>query len=171
MKNFLFLIFLSLNIFMSGQMVEVYAYDSGVAAEESLPIGDGTGNSAVAGNGFTFFDFFRMVLVLGFVLALIYGIFYLLRKINRQNINRDDDLVRILSYKSISPGKAVVAVKVGSHVYLLGTSEHSVSLISEIMDDETREMLEVESSCADGSADQSFRSYLMSAIRSKGKKK
>jgi flagellar protein FliO/FliZ len=85
---------------------------------------------------FTAWDFIRMILVLGGVIGVIYLVFILLKRSGSPKI-RENRLIRVLSSKAISSGKAVHLLEVGNQVFLVGAAESSLSLLSEIVDKET----------------------------------
>jgi len=83
-------------------------------------------------------DFLRMFLVLAFVIALIYGVFFLMKKFSRKG-SLDSDQIRILTSKSLESGRNLHVIEVGNQVFLIGSAEGGISLVSEINDKETRD--------------------------------
>ena len=83
----------------------------------------------------TVWVFFRMILVLAIVLAIIWIIF----KLMKRSVDPDkstDEFLRKVSSLTISPGKSIQIVTLIDKAYLLGVSDNSVNLITEIDDPE-----------------------------------
>ena len=85
-------------------------------------------------------DFVRMVLVLGGVVGVIYLIVYLLKR-GARGRNPENEIIRIMDYRELSGGKALHLVEVGVNVYLVGSAENGVTLVSEIVDKESLDSL------------------------------
>ncbi|MBU0935320.1 MAG: flagellar biosynthetic protein FliO [Spirochaetes bacterium] len=82
----------------------------------------------------------RMFLVLGLVLAAIYGLYILLRR--KSAISQTEDpFVRVLGAVPLTPGRSVHVVAVGSRAWLVGAAESAVTLISELDDHELIEAM------------------------------
>ena len=107
--------------------------------ETTLSIG-AAGEAVADGNGslsvFTAWDFIKMVLILGAVIGVIYLIFHFLKKSGNPKF-KDTRLIRVLSSKTLTGPRALHLVEVGNQVFLVGTSENTVNLVSEIVDKET----------------------------------
>lgn len=79
--------------------------------------------------------FIRMIVVLIIVVALIYAIFWFIKR--KTSVEKSDDkFLRKVSRIDISPGKSVVVVTLIDKAYLLGVSDSGINLISEIDDKE-----------------------------------
>ncbi len=107
--------------------------------EKNLLIG--TGNAAANGSvkpvkNLGAWDYIQMVLVLALVIAGIYLLFYFLKRAGGQKY-QDNALIDVMSTKVLQPNRALHLVDVGGQLYLVGTSENSVNLVSEIQDKET----------------------------------
>ncbi|MBO7638494.1 MAG: flagellar biosynthetic protein FliO, partial [Treponema sp.] len=76
-----------------------------------------------------------MILVLGIVLAIVLIIFKLMKRSTDPG-NSTDEFLRKVSSLTISPGKSVQIVTLIDKAYLLGVSDNSVNLITEIEDPE-----------------------------------
>jgi flagellar protein FliO/FliZ len=85
---------------------------------------------------FTLWDFVRMVLILGGVIILIYGIFFMLKRFSGQRL-QNNELFTLMSSQSIGNNKALHLVEVGKQIFLIGSADNTVSLISEIQDKES----------------------------------
>ena len=76
-----------------------------------------------------------MVLVLGAVIGVIYVIFYFLKRRGAPKM-QDNELFSIISTQAITNNRTLHLVQVGNQYFLVGSSEQSVNLISEIEDKE-----------------------------------
>ena len=108
------------------------------AGGEQTPIGQvdaaapGAGRVALVST----WDFVRMILVLAVVVAVIYVVFLVVRKTGRRGMP-ENDLITVLGSRSLSGNRGLHLVRVGKSVYLVGSSESSVGLVSEIQDQES----------------------------------
>ncbi len=105
---------------------------------------------------FTFWDFLRMVLVLGAVIGVIYVIFYFLKRRGSAKL-QDNELFSIISTQSITNNRTLHLVQVGNQFFLVGSSEQSVALISEIEDKETIDEIRLRMSNIKSSEKRSFK--------------
>ncbi|MDZ7795124.1 MAG: flagellar biosynthetic protein FliO [Spirochaetia bacterium] len=87
-------------------------------------------------NTFTVWDFLRMVLVLGGVIAAIYGIFFLLKRVGNPRA-QPDSLINVLSTQNLQGNRSLHLVEVGNEVFLVGSAEGGVQLVSRIEESET----------------------------------
>jgi flagellar protein FliO/FliZ len=96
-------------------------------------------------------DFVRMLLVLAAVIAFIYIVFVLLRRGTRR-ATAQNDLIRVLGSKSLAGNRSLHLVRVARSLYLVGSAEASVALVSEIRDKESVDeiLLEAEKQRAPG---------------------
>lgn len=79
--------------------------------------------------------FLRMILVLAIVLVLIWLLFKFLKK-NSLIISDDDKFLRRAASVSLGPGKSVQIITLIDKAYLVGVTDSSINLISEIQDTE-----------------------------------
>ncbi len=77
----------------------------------------------------------KMVVVLALVVAALYGILRFFKKRN-SNTQSDDDFMRRVSSLSFAPGKSVEIVTLVDRAFMLGVTESSINLITEITDKE-----------------------------------
>ncbi len=84
----------------------------------------------------TFLVFLRMVIVLAIVLAIVWIIFKLLQKSSGGSSVSEDKFLRKVSSLTVSPGKSVQVVTLVDKAFLIGVSDNSINLISEITDPE-----------------------------------
>ncbi len=107
-----------------------------VAIDETtlvLPDAAGPGNTAADSSIMPYF--LRMVFVLGLVLAAIYGLYALLKRSARP-LSPTDTYLRVLASTPIGSGKSLHVVSVGDAAWLVGATDSSIGLISEIKDKE-----------------------------------
>ena len=87
-------------------------------------------------NTFTVWDFLRMVLVLGGVIAAIYGVFFLLKRVGNPR-TQPDSLISVLSTQNLQGNRALHLVEVGNEIFLIGSADGGVQLVSRIDESET----------------------------------
>lgn len=149
---------------------------TGRPAEESLLILDtaeqteaGVTGEVQAGPLVSSWDFLRMVLILAAVVGVIYLIFWILKRGIRRQLPQND-LIRLLGTRNLSGNRALHLVEMGKQVFLVGSAEGSISLISEIRDQETLDSIALERSQMQNRASQGFAQFFQSILRS-GKQK
>lgn len=106
------------------------------ADETTLAIGDAAANKkadASALGSTTFSYFLRMIVVLALVVAAIYGLYRLMRRVARPK-TVEDDSIRLLASKSLGPGKALHVIAMGTKAYLVGAADAAISLLAQIDD-------------------------------------
>jgi flagellar protein FliO/FliZ len=104
-----------------------------VNPEAAIVFGDEAPGISPAAPGVSVFLILRMLLVLVFAAAAIYGVVYFLKRASRPAEPRDPNL-RILSSVHLGANRFIHAVAVGSRVLLLGAGDGGVTLITEIDD-------------------------------------
>lgn len=145
-------------------------------AEESLLILDtgeeaeGEGAADVQGGPLvSSWDFLRMVLILAAVVGVIYLIFWILKRGIRRQLPQND-LIRLLGTRNLAGNRALHLVEMGKQVFLVGAAEGSISLISEIRDQETLDSITLERSQMQNRTTQGFAHFFQSILKS-GKQK
>ena len=163
MKRLCILICVPALIFIG--VTPVFSQSSGID-ETTLSI-DTPGEEAVDGDGslsvFSAWDFIRMILILAAVIGVIYGIFHLLKRSGNPKF-QETRLIRVLSSKTLTGTRALHLVEVGNQVFLVGTSENAVNLVSEIVDKETVDGLKLQSANVDGNERRNFAAFLGQAF-------
>lgn len=103
--------------------------DSGSQGNSSLGAGNAKKKSSV-------WPFIKMILCLLVVVAAIYGVLFYVRKKANPAVS-DDNFLRRVAYLNLGQGKSVEVVTiVDKGAYLIGVTEGSINLISEIKDEE-----------------------------------
>ncbi len=120
--------------------------------ERSLTFGDDAeDNEDSAGaqpgsiNSFGVWDFVRMIIVLGIVIAIIYVVFYLLKRASGGRFE-NSPMIRVLGSHGLPANKALHLVEVGRQVFLIGVGDDSITLVSEISDQESLDELRLKAS-------------------------
>ncbi len=92
---------------------------------------------------FSVWDVVRMLLVLGAVLGVIYLLFFLLKKASRP-VRDSGSVIDVIATRSITGNSSVHLLKVGKQVFLVGSGDGEVRLISEITDKETLDTIDLD---------------------------
>ncbi|NOY10071.1 MAG: flagellar biosynthetic protein FliO [Spirochaetes bacterium] len=109
-------------------------------------------------------DFIRMVLVLGGVVAVIYLLFFLLKKSAKKRFS-DNEFIEIIGSKDLSGGKALHLVKVGESIFLIGSADNSINLVSQITEKESLDSLKLDISQKTQGNRKSFQNALSDIFR------
>lgn len=91
-------------------------------------------------SAFGFWDLFRMVLVLALVIGIVYLVFYLLKRASGGKYAQSD-LIRVVGSQTLPGNRAIYLVQVGAQVFMVGAGGDSVTLLGEITDKETVDMM------------------------------
>ena len=109
-------------------------------------------------------DFVRMLFILGAVIGVIYLIFFFLKRGLRKQIP-ENDLIHLIGSRSLSGNRALHLIEVGKSIFLVGSADGGVSLISEIQDREAVDILRLESSATARKAPQAFSNLLQALLK------
>ena len=111
---------------------------AGARTPDSLPVEEATPLPAAGADGgaapgavVSTWDFVRMVLILAAVVAAIYLLFLVLRKVTGHRAE-ERGLIRVLDSKTLAPGRSLHLVDVSGRTYLVGCSESAVSMVASI---------------------------------------
>lgn len=79
-------------------------------------------------------DVIKIILPLLFILGLLWGALYLVRKYSFTLPASKNKLlnIKVISSQMLMPKKYITVVKINNSVLLLGVSEHSISLLKEL---------------------------------------
>jgi flagellar protein FliO/FliZ len=104
------------------------------AAEQTMLLGETPppGTAALQGPS-SIFVILRMILVLVFAAAAIYGVVWFIKRSSRRTDPKDPNL-RVLSSVHLGLNRYVHIVSVGSRAWLLGAADGGVNLITEVED-------------------------------------
>jgi len=131
-----FSVFAQQNSNQSSEENQVIAQTENSFDESSIVLGGTPQNQAQERNSSTFFLLLRMILFLAVVVACIFLVFRFMKK-TMATPDNDDIFMRIVSSVNISPSKSVQIVTLtDKYAFLIGVSDDSVNLISQIDDPE-----------------------------------
>ena len=111
--------------------------------ESTLVLGEPStqeGNASANVSAFGFWDFARMILVLAVVIGIVYLVFYFLKRAGGGKYAQSD-LIRVVGSQSLPGNRAIYLVQVGAQVFMVGAGGESVTLLGEITDKETVDMM------------------------------
>jgi flagellar protein FliO/FliZ len=91
--------------------------------------GSGSGGSIV-----------RMVVGLAVVIAVIYGVYWLLKALNRSRVNGGDGRLAVVATTQLAPNRSVHLIRVGEELVLVGAAEQGVTPIRVYGADEARRL-------------------------------
>ena len=138
---------------------------TGAATGAQGAAGTGTGAAVAPASTVSLWDFGRMFLILAFVVALIYFIYWLLKKGTKRKV-QENDLIRVLGSKSLVGSRALHLVEAAGGVYLIGSSDGGVELIAEVKDKEALDALRLRASQeVPNSGKRSFQDILSSVFK------
>lgn len=100
---------------------------------ESLPIPEGNGGPVSVGGGMAG-SFMRLMFGLAIVVALIFGVWHLLKRVQRGRYpalaQSDDGLVGVLATTPLGPNRALHIVRIGTTVVLVGATDHAIQTVT-----------------------------------------
>ncbi|MDX9898625.1 MAG: flagellar biosynthetic protein FliO [Spirochaetia bacterium] len=111
----------------------------------------------------------RMVLVLGLVIAAIYGLYALIKRSAKPS-DTFDSYLRILATSKLGVGRSLHVVSLGEKAWLIGSTDTAVGLIAEIDDKELIDALALRASEAPHTPRRDFGSILGELLGRKGSK-
>jgi flagellar biogenesis protein FliO len=117
---------------------------------------DSAARKAPAGPGIR--SFVEMIIILGLVAVAVYGVAAFLRGRNKKTDR--GPAVEVLASSALAPGKFVHVIRAGTKGYLVGSSEHAVSLIAEISEKEYLDALALEAQKAPKAGKRAFEAFL-----------
>lgn len=134
------------------QRIEESNEDPTRPAENELLLNEqtpgGTPESELETNNFpgvSLGDFLRVILILGVIIALIYALVWMLKKLTGIKADSGDE-ISIYSTRPIKGNSALHLMGVGERIFLIGSTDNSINLISEIDDKETIDEIRLNSS-------------------------
>ena len=88
-------------------------------------------------------DLLRMVFVLAGVLASIYGLFWLIKRTKTGPSGVTDSVIQVRDQVILGGSKAIYLVQIGDRMFMVGGTENSINLITELEDKETLQEIQV----------------------------
>ncbi len=147
----------------TGETAETATSEDEPVDEGSMTFGEEPGEDERAEPGsidsFGVWDFVRMVVVLGIVIAIIYVVFYLLKRASGGRFE-NSPMIRILGSHGLPGNKALHLVEVGREVFLVGVGDGSITLVSAISDQESLDELRLKASTTTTGGGGSFADML-----------
>jgi len=136
--------------------------------EKDLTFSDSAAPSPIKSvPAFGIWDLVRMVLILGFVVALIYGLFYLLKKGTGGRVNEASSM-RVLGSLQLPGNRTIHLVEAGRQIFLVGGGEHSINLIAEITDQESLDDIRLKYQTATPGVRRNFSDLLSNVLAATG---
>lgn len=132
--------------------------------------GTAAGTASGTGSSSMLPYFLRMLLVLGLVIAAIYGLYALLRRGSRP-ASAPDSYLRILASTSLGIGKSLHVVSLGDKAWLVGATDSSINLVSPIENKELVDALELRAAEGPQTPRKDFSSMLIELLGRKGTRK
>lgn len=108
---------------------------------------------------------FRTFLCLVVVVGMIFLMIFILRKFLYKDKRAGDDYLKVLGSTFLGPKKSVCLVKVMDRILVLGVTESSITLLSEIGGDAVLQVLESLRQKETGSSSKEFPRYLNSILK------
>jgi len=139
----------------------------GPVDESTLVLGESETEETPGGmsvSAFSFWDLVRMVLVLGTVVAIIYGVFYLLKRAGNGRLAQSD-LIKVIGSQSLPGNRAIYLVQVGTQIFMVGAGGESITLLGEITDKETVDTMILASGVSETAQTRSFSDILSSLVK------
>lgn len=139
--------------------------------ETTLAIGDAASPQSAQPAGSSLWPYIlRMVLVLGLVLAAIYGLYALLKRSSKP-ASREDNYLRVLASAQLSAGRYLHVASLGDRAWLVGSTDSSMNLIAEISDKELIDTLELKAQAAPEAPRRDFSTLLSAWLKPKASSK
>ncbi|MGL4982769.1 MAG: flagellar biosynthetic protein FliO [Treponemataceae bacterium] len=135
-------------------------------AEESFIIGaesPSLANTPVQEN--SLWLFIRLILVLGIVIAVIYGLVFLLKKGMSPRF-QENPFLKQLSTLPVGANRSIQVVSVGNQAFLIGVSESNIQLLGEISDKDLIDSMILSASAEPTGKRRDFSSILNAIIPS-----
>jgi flagellar protein FliO/FliZ len=146
------------------------AQESSRAGEDEFVFSEGEAPEFDLDDGGTSFgpgDMVRMLLVLAAVIGTIYGVFYLLKRASSGKF-APTSFVRIVGTQGLPGNRYLHLVEVGNQIFLIGSGENAVTLVSEITNQETRDEIRLSASQYSAQEKRSFSELLSGMFQSFG---
>ena len=86
--------------------------------------------------------FVKMILSLGAVLALMFGLVYVLKRFvmpGAQRAAQQPVTIEVLGRKALQPKKSVVVLKIADRILVVGMSEQGMQTLTELSSDELQQ--------------------------------
>jgi flagellar protein FliO/FliZ len=100
--------------------------------QDKTPLGSGvasagTGSGAAPAVGSAGADVVRTIVGLAVVLAVIYGVYWLLKASARAKSGKGDERIGIIATTPLAPNRSLHLVRAGDELILVGATDHSIT--------------------------------------------
>ncbi len=116
----------------------------------------GRDEQLAAGKGLDIWSYLRMLVTLGIIIVVIYFFIKLLKRTSTPDLD-ENDIIKLLSSKTIGPNRMLHLVEVGKEMFLIGAADNSISIISGIEDKESMDEIRLKASSKGGAVKKNFR--------------
>ena len=104
-------------------------------------------------------DLLRVLVVLAGVIAVIYLLVYFLKRFSPMAENREEQ-ISLLATRHLKKDSSLHIIEVGNQMFLIGSGSNTVSIISEITDQETKDRIHLDASSASETPAGTFRDMI-----------
>jgi flagellar protein FliO/FliZ len=127
---------------------------------------DTSGSSGHASVGSTSGEIARVIVGLAIVLAVVYGVYWLLKSAARARMGSSDDRISVVATTPIPSNRALHLIRAGDELILVGATEQSITPLRVYTADEVARMdLEARVAAQPGASGAQKRSGLIETIR------
>jgi flagellar protein FliO/FliZ len=98
------------------------------------------GDSGATGVSSTSGTVARTIVGLAIVLAVVYGLYWLLKSTAKSRASQSDERINIVATTTLAPNRALHLIRSGDELILVGATEHSVTPIRVYSAEEARAM-------------------------------
>ena len=100
--------------------------------QDTTPLGAGvtsagSGSAAAPAGGSAGADIIRTIVGLAVVLAVIYGVYWLLKSSARAKSGRADERIGVIATTPLAPNRSLHLVRAGDELILVGATEHTIT--------------------------------------------
>ncbi len=112
-------------------------------------------------------NFFVLILKAVFSLLIITGLIYFVLRFflsGQRWLTKQQGLIRVIGTHPLTPNKYIQIVEIGNKLLVLGISDHSINLLTEIIDKEVIDSIKIQSSRQEEKMQLSFIQHLKERI-------
>lgn len=115
-------------------------------------------------------DYIRVIIILLLVIGCIYLIFYFIKKSSKPRLP-ENQIINVLSSSRLQGNTSLHIVEAGTSIFLIGTGDGSVTLVSEITDKESVDTIRLKASTIEKEKKVSFPEILANILKPGTKEK
>jgi flagellar protein FliO/FliZ len=109
----------------AGRTAPAFHVDHTPLGSDVTSAGGSSGSSVSTGSAGA--DVIRTIVGLAVVLAVIYGVYWLLRSAARAKAGRSDERIGVVATTPLAPNRSLHLVRAGDELILLGATDHSIT--------------------------------------------